>query len=799
MSESNRRLFYRHPATRWLDALPVGNGRLGAMSYGRVHKELVPLNEDTIWTRPVADRNNPAALGELDAVRDALLSGQVRRAHFLAEAGSFGIPHTQSSYQLLAYLTVLSLGAHEEWCSSYERSLELSSGIASVTFDIDGVVHRRELFASAPDSVIVLHLHADAPAQLNVATELWRKYDALASAVSATDIELHGRAGANGTRFASILRVLGAGGEQRSVGDHLVIEGADEITMLIATSTDFRSDDWAGAARATVDAAADLGFEALRERHIADHRSWACRTSLELGEPDEQLEALPTDERLQRVRAGADDAGLCELYFDYGRYLLAGSSRPGSLPANLQGIWNESFVPAWDSKFTININTEMNYWLAETANLAEMHLPLFDLVDRMRVTGHETAQTHYGCDGFVAHHNTDLWADCAPLDNVNCGLWPLGAAWLALHLWEHYAFMPDRTFLEKRAYPVMAEAARFLLGLAVRDADGRLLVGPSLSPENGYRDPTGVRVALCMSPSGDTQITGALFARCLMAAEVLGIDDQFTADLERACRELQPMSVGRHGQLMEWTEDVEEWEPGHRHYSHLFALFPGDGISARRTPGLADAARVSLARRLANGSGASGWSRAWAIGLWARLGEGDLAHDHLLDLLRHQTEPNLMDMHPPQGTNPLFTFQIDGNLGAVAAICELLLQSHDGAIELLPALPSTWSAGRATGLRARGGFEVSLTWSGGALSEAAVRSDAGARCFVRDGERLEVLLDGKRVPTSLDKVGVRSFATTVGASYVLVPSSSPVPGDSVDSEPTPAWCRPVDLELEAEL
>ena len=449
-------------------------------------------------------------------------------------------------------------------------------------------------------------------------------------------------------------------------------------------------------------------------------------------------------------------------------------------------------MPAWDSKFTIDINTQMNYWGAEPAGLASVHLPLFDLLERMREHGRLVAEEHYGCRGFVAHHNTDLWADCAPLDNVNAGLSPFGAAWLALHLWEHYAFDPDEAFLRERAYPVMKEAARFLLDLAVTDDRGWLLFGPSLSPENGYVQ-DGARAALTMSATGDVELAGALFTRCIHAARTLELDTDLCDELERALAALPSLRIGRHGQLMEWLEDYEEWEPGHRHYSHLFALYPGDAISPRRTPELARAARASLVRRLANGSGASGWSRAWAAGLWARLGEGDLAYEHLLRLLRDHTEKNLMDMHPPGGTNPLITFQIDGNLGAVGVVCELLVQSHDGGIALLPALPSAWPKGAVRGIHARGGFCLDLEWELGALTRCLVVSGRGLRCNVLDAEGLEVRSGGELVETSLSEDGLLGFATEAGRGYEIVPVDRRGRTPALGSQPLPVWNTPVRL------
>lgn len=797
MPGTARRLDYPAAAGRWLEALPVGNGRLGAMCFGRVHKETVQLNEESVWTRPLAERSNPAARELLEPVRAALRSGDVGRAQFLAELGMFGIPHSQACFQQLCDLVMVFAELEAEWCTDYRRTLDLADGVATVSFRQHGTTFTREVFASAPDDVVVVRLAADAPGALTFGAELWRRYDGRALAVSDRAIELGGRAGSNGTRFAAMAKMVAEGGTTSGVGDHLRVEAANAVTLLVSAGTDFCHGDYVAAARTRVEDAAARPYAELRARHVEDHRARMDRVSLRLGGDRPSSEA--TDARLARLRAGAADEDLMALVFDYGRYLLAGSSiRPGSQPANLQGVWNESFVPAWDSKFTININLQMNYWAAETANLAETHLPLFDLVDRMRVRGAEVARTHYGCGGFVAHHNTDLWADCAPLDNVNCGLWPLGGAWLALHLWEHYAFAPDPGFLAERAYPVLAEAARFLLDFAVPDDDGTLLLGPSLSPENAYRDGRGARVALCMSPALDTQLAGALFYRCQRAARLLGVDPEFQDELGSALAALAPMKVGRFGQLVEWLEDYEEVEPGHRHYSHLFALYPGDAISPRRTPELAAAARTSLVRRLDNGSGASGWSRAWAAGLWARLGEGDHAHELLAHLIRHQLETNLMDMHPPQGTNPLHTFQIDGNLGVTAVVCELLLQSHDGGIELLPALPAAWAEGSVSGLRARGGFVVDLAWERGRLVEATITSTHGEPCRLLD-PGLAVTGSGSPVATSPDPGGGQRFPTEVGATYVVRPATGGRAGAGAggaaggEEMPLPAWAEPVPI------
>jgi alpha-L-fucosidase 2 len=763
-------LWYEAPAPRWLAALPVGNGRLGASVFGRVYKETVIVNEETVWTRWPDDRHNPDALQALPEVRRLLMEGRIEEAHTLAELSMFGRPHRQASYQVLADMTLLFGGHHEELVTGYRRSLDLDDGIAAVEYELDGVRFRREVLASAADDVVVLRFTADTPGAIEVGTHFYRRYDAF-ERIEGLDHVIGGAVGVRGTAYSGRARVLAEGGSVAAIGDHISVRGADAVTILVAAATDFRHADFEQVCRETVDAAAALPFDELRARHVESHRPHMRRVRLRLGAtPDPELEALPTDVRLQRVVDGGLDPGLVELHFQLGRYLLLGSSRPGTLPANLQGIWNDSYQPAWDSKFTININTQMNYWPAEVANLGECHEPLFDLIDRLRITGAETARVHYGCRGFVAHHNTDLWADTAPLDNVFCGLWPAGAAWLAHHLWERYAFDLDEAFLRERAYPAMKEATLFALDYLVEDpVTGELLFGPSLSPEAQYRDENGIRSGLCMAPAGDTQIVAGLFDRCRKAAAILGVDADLSVELAAASERLPAMRVGSRGELQEWREDHVEWEPGHRHVSHLLAVYPDAQITLRSTPELAAAARRALELRIEAVSDRphGGWSVAWLSLLWARLHEGAEAHEQLLRVLRQSTDVSLLDLSPPGGTNPLTVFQIDGNLGAVAAVCEMLVQSHDG-IELLPALPPEWPSGSVSGLRLRGGFELDLAWSEGVLRGAELRSQAGSACAIRTAVPLAITRDGRAVDTTVD-AGLIRFATEPGATYVLEP------------------------------
>ena len=767
------RLWYDKPAPRWLASLPVGNGRLGATVFGRVYKETLIFNEESVWTRWPDDRHNPDTLGKLPEVRRLLLSGQVEEAQTLAELSMFGMPHRQASYQVLGDMTLLFGRHHEELVTGYRRALDLDDGIASVEYELGGTRFTREIFASVPDDVVVLRFTSDRPGSIEVGSHYYRRYDAF-ERLEGTDHVVGGGVAERGTRFHSRARVLAEGGATELIGDHISVRDADAVTIIVGAATDFRSGDPERTCVEVLDAASAMAYDELRARHVESHRPLMRRVRLRLSEhPDPDLEALPTDARLERVKAGGDDPGLTELHFQFGRYLLLGSSRPGTLPANLQGIWNESYQPAWDSKFTININLQMNYWPAEVANLSECHDQLFDLIDRLRVTGAETAEKHYGCRGFVAHHNTDLWADTATLDNVLCGLWPAGAAWLAHHLWERYAFTLDEGFLRDRAYPGMKEAARFVLDFLVEDpATGELVFGPSVSPENHYLDANGLRTGLCMSPAGDTQIIVGLFERLLVAAELLGGDEDFSAEVRAALPRLPKMRVGARGQLQEWREDYDEWEPGHRHVSHLFAVYPDAQITPRATPELAAAARRSLELRISDASDRSigGWSVAWLALLWARFGEGVHAHEQLNNVLRKSTDISLLDLSPPGGTNPLTVFQIDGNLGVVAAVCEMLVQSHDG-IELLPALPPAWSSGSVSGLRLRGGFEIDLEWRAGTLEKAELRSLVGAPCTLRGSGPLAISRDGVAIAT-VEHGGLVRFDTERGATYEVAPYPS---------------------------
>jgi alpha-L-fucosidase 2 len=728
-----QRLWYRQPAKVWTEALPVGNGRLGAMVFGGTAKERLQLNEDTLWTGGPYHPVNPAALTALPEVRRLIDAGRFAEAQTLANAKVMGTPKTQMAYQPLGDL-VLELPEGAEDAGAYVRELDLDAAVATTRFTLGGTHYRREVFASPEDQVVAVHLTADRPFDLLVGMRSPLPGTAVAANGATLTVTGHNgaRAGIEGRlRFAGRARVSAVGGSVAADGERLRVRGARSVTIFIAMATSYRRFDDAGGdpegeTLAVLDRVARRSIERVRTDAVAAHRALFRRVTLDLGRT--AAADRPTDERVRADRA-AEDPALATLYFDYGRYLLIASSRSGSQPANLQGIWNDAVKPPWESKYTVNINTEMNYWPAEVTALPECVAPLVQMVRELAVTGERTARRMYGARGWVCHHNTDLWRATAPIDGAQWGLWPTGGAWLCTHLWEHYDYGRDLAFL-RSVYPLMRGAALFFLDTLHKDpATGALVTNPSLSPENAH--PLGA--SICAGPAMDMQILRDLFDQVDKAAALLGGDSAFAAEVAAARARLVPDRVGRGGQLQEWQQDwdADAPEPNHRHVSHLYGLFPSDQIDPDRTPALAKAARRSLELR---GDESTGWATAWRANLWARLRDGEHAHRILAFLLGpERTYPNLFDAHPP--------FQIDGNFGGTRAIAEMLMQSRGDEVLLLPALPRAWPSGSVSGLRARGRCTVGLRWAQGELAEVTLRSDiAGPRRIRLGGRTVDVSL-----------------------------------------------------------
>ena len=739
------RLWYRQPAVEWVEALPIGSGKLGAMVFGGVAAERLQLNEDTLWAGGPYEPINPEARVALPEIRHLIAAGEYAKAEALADAKFLARPKYQMSYQTIGDLR-LDFPGLDRPISDYRRELDLDGAIATTRFGLDGVAHQREVFASAPDGVIVVRLSASRARTISVDLSFASPLKT-GVAIEGDTLVLSGvNQGQQGVparlRFECRVQVRAKGGRLARGEGKLRVEGADEVFLLIAAATSFRRyDDVSGDPqalnKATLSRLAGRSWAQLLATHQSDHRALFRRVSADFGRT--RAELAPTDERI-RLSPTADDPSLAALYFQYGRYLLIACSRPGSQPANLQGIWNDKTSAPWGGKYTININTEMNYWPAEPTSLPELVEPMIALVSDIAQTGERMAKAVYGARGWVAHHNTDLWRATGPIDGAKYGVWPTGGAWLCKHVWDHYDYGRDRAYLA-RVYPLMKGAARFFLDTLVVDpASGALVTSPSISPENEH----GHGAALVAGPTMDQAILRDLFDNCLKAEAVLGPDEAFVAELESARARLAPYKIGKNGQLQEWLEDWDADAPDiqHRHVSHLYGLFPSDQITIDQTPALAAAARTSLKTR---GDLSTGWAIAWRLNLWARLGERDHAH-HILKLLLgpERTYPNMFDAHPP--------FQIDGNFGGVSGMTEMILQSRNDEILLLPALPSVWPSGRMTGLRARGAVGVDVRWRAGRLEEATVRAGTdGTVRLVCGGSRL--VLDLRKGQTR--RVGLR--------------------------------------------
>ncbi|HEY0796083.1 MAG TPA: glycoside hydrolase family 95 protein [Acidisarcina sp.] len=813
-------VWFEQPAPEWAAALPVGNGRLGAMVFGGAQQERIALNEDTLWSGAPTDWNNPEAAKHLPVVRKLLLQDKDYQAADV-ECRNMQGPYNQA-YEPVGDLLIDY--DHAAVVRGYRRELNLDTAIATVTYTVGDATYSREVFVSAPAQLVVVKLSCSKPGGLDCKVRLASQLQSKVEAVN-DRIHLTGKApnesapnylfsakersplffpptapapgaaaappqrdraapamneaeaaaqvksdqlAANpiqysnvegrGMHFACVLQASSTGGRITAQPDgSLSINGATEVVLLVGMATGFK--DYGvlpdglpsavfAAATAPVSVARRVPYTRLRAANVTDHQRLFRRVRLDLGE-EKNSPPLPTDGRVSGTATNPDPS-LLALYFNMGRYLLITSSRPGTQPANLQGIWNAEIRPPWSSNWTANINVQMNYWHAETTNLSECHMPLFDMVTGLSKNGAVTARVNYNAKGWVSHHNVDLWRQSAPVGMGTLFADPtwanfcMSGPWFCQHLWEHYRFTADQQFLRETAYPVMKGSAEFLLSWLVEDHQGHLTTCPSFSTENSFFAPNGKPANASIGCTLDLALIRELFSNLIAASRDLDIDHEFAATLESSIKRLPPYQIGKYGQLQEWSVDFDENQPGQRHMSHLYPVYPGWEITSQHQPELWQAARKSLERRLANGGAYTGWSRAWAIGLWARLLDGDMAWDSLKLLMEHSTGPNLFDSHPARNGS---IFQIDGNFGATAGLAELLLQSHDGEIALLPALPKAWQQGSVQGLRARGGLEVDVAWDGGQLISAEVYA-------LRDGEHQFRIPKGGKVNHAIDTGGV---------------------------------------------
>jgi alpha-L-fucosidase 2 len=792
-AQHDLKLWYKQPARNWNEALPIGNGRLGAMVFGGISEEVIQLNEETLWSGGPTNTNaNPMAPQYLPKVRQALLEENYPLAEELAKKmqGLF-----TESYEPLGDV-IINYDVKGE-ATDYYRDLDLINATSTTRFKINGIEYTREQFISAPDQLLVIRLTASKPGALSFTASTRSLLFSNSEVINTHEIALRGRAPSHtdpsylntmeipvvyndptackGMRFELRMKAFTNHGEVTSSATGLRVNNATEVILYISAATSFNGFDKCPDREGKDErqlvqnylSNSSKEFQTIRQQHITDYQNYFNRLRLDIN-PTEKTD-IPTDERLKRYTEGASDAQLEVLYFQFGRYLLISSSRPGGTPANLQGIWNHELRPPWSSNYTININTEMNYWMVETANLSELHTPLIELIKNLSVTGKQTAQNFYGAKGWTAHHNTDIWATSNPMSgSPSWANWPLGGAWLCQHLWEHFQFTNDKAYLKTTAYPIMKDAALFCLDWLIEDKKGNLITAPSTSPENVFISDTGFKGTVSVATTMDMSIIWDLFTNVIDASETLGMDDEFRKMLIEKKARLFPLQIGKKGNLQEWYKDWEDAEPTHRHISHLYGLFPGHQISAIKTPVLANAVRKSLELR---GDGGTGWAKGWKINTWARLLDGNHAHK----LIREQltltgvegtnysnaggTYPNLLDAHPP--------FQIDGNFGGTSGMIEMLLQSHENELHLLPAIPDAWKEGEVKGLKGRGGFEVDLSWNQNRLQTASIKSLEGSVCSLRS--TFPVSVEGVKTKPVKSEFGyIITFPTVKNKVYKVI-------------------------------